>query len=216
LKLSDNRIEAMALSPDGSILITGGASGGGPGWRESLRWWELLPEPRERNVRLDTMRVQFSPDGRTLAAFQRTNIVLWDVGSATPRVTLSSETGLGSALTFSPDGRWVATAQGMGDTEYAIHLWESASGRPAGVFTGHKQSIASIAFTPDGKTLASSSEDSTLKFWNIATQQELLNIRRLGGPVRFLMFSPDGQVLIGRGRSPESSLGGLSFFRAPH
>jgi WD40 repeat protein/serine/threonine protein kinase len=215
LKLSDGRLDPVALSPDGSILITGGPGGGGPAWRETLRWWELFPEPRERNVRLETMKVQFSPDGGTLAVFHRTNIVLWDVASATPRITLAGETGPASMVAFSPDGRWIATAQGFGDTEYAIQLWETASGRPAGVFTGHKQSIASIAFSPDGKTLASSSEDSTLKFWNIATQQELLNIRRLGGPVRYLMFSPNGQVLVGRGHSPESALGGLCFFRAP-
>ena len=84
-----------------------------------------------------------------------------------------------------------------------------------GTFSGHKQNITSIAFSPDHKTLASSSEDSTLKFWNIATQQELLTIRRLGGPVRNLMFSPDGQVLAGRSNSLESPSGGLCFYRAP-
>jgi eukaryotic-like serine/threonine-protein kinase len=208
LKLAEGRVDAVALSPDASILITSGS-----GW--SLRWWELADVPRERDVRLETIRVQFSPDGQTLAAFHRTNVVLWDVATATPRINLPTETGPGFALVFSPDGRWIATAQGMGDTEYAIQLWETATGKPVGAFTGHKQSIASIAFSPDGKTLASSSEDSTLKFWNMATQQELLNIRRLGGPVRGLMFSPDGQLLVGRGHSSESIVGGLCFFRAP-
>ena len=119
------------------------------------------------------------------------------------------ESGPGFAVVFSPDGRLIATSEGFGDTEYAIRVWDTRNARLAGVFTGHKQSIASIAFSPDGKTLASSSEDSTLKFWNITSQQELLNIRRLGGPVRGLMFSPDGQMLVGR------SLGALSFFHAP-
>jgi len=103
----------------------------------------------------------------------------------------------------------MATSEGFGDTEYAIRVWDTRTGKLHSVFSGHKQSIASIAFSPDGKTLASSSDDSTLKFWNITTQQELLNIRRLGGPVRGLMFSPQGDLLIGR------SLGALCFFHAP-
>ena len=109
----------------------------------------------------------------------------------------------------------MATMPGFGDASYAIRLWKTDTCEPAGVFTGHKQNITSIAFSPDNKTLASSSEDSTLKFWNIASEQELLTIRRLGGPVRNLMFSPDGQVLAGRSNSPESPSGGLCFYRAP-
>jgi WD40 repeat protein/serine/threonine protein kinase len=202
LKLADGRIDVVALSPDATILITTS----GNGW--SLRWWELGDVPRERKVQLEG-RVQFSPDGGSLAASHRNGIQLWDVASATVRTNLLMETGPGFGLAFSHDGRLIATSEGFGDTEYAIRVWETRTGKLAGVFSGHKQSIASIAFSPDGKTLASSSEDSTLKFWNITTQQELLNIRRLGGPVRGLMFSPDGQLLVGR------SLGAFCFFHGP-
>ena len=202
LKLSDGRIDVIALSPDGTILITGGRRG-------AVQWWELGNVPREREVRMESRLAQFSPDGRTLIAFPRNGIQLWDVPTATMRTNLVFETGPGSAAAFSADGRLVATSEGMGDTEYAIRVWRTDNAELVGVFTGHKQSIASIAFSPDGKTLASSSEDSTLKFWNIKTQQELLNIRRLGGPVRSLIFSLDGQTLIGRGP------GALCFFQAP-
>jgi WD40 repeat protein len=76
--------------------------------------------------------------------------------------------------------------------------------------------VSSIAFSPDGKTLATAGEDSTLKFWNLATQQELLTIRRLGGTMRGMMFSPDGQLLVGAsGFMSQSPLGGLRFYRAP-
>ena len=202
LKFSEGRIDAIALSPDGTVLITGERGLG-------TRWWELGNAPREREVRMESRSAQFSPDGRTLAAFVRTGIQLWDVGTATMRTNLLFETSPGPATAFSADGRLVATSEGMGDTEYAIRVWRTDNAELVGVFTGHKQSISSIAFSPDGKTLASSSADSTLKFWNVTTQQELLNIRRLGGPVNNLVFAPDGQMLIGR------SLGALCFFQAP-
>ena len=39
------------------------------------------------------------------------------------------------------------------------------------------------------------SDDSTLKLWNVASGQELLTIRHLGGALSGLIFSPDGTLL---------------------
>jgi WD40 repeat protein len=88
------------------------------------------------------------------------------------------------------------------------------TGKLLSTFTGHKQSVSSVTFSPDGKTLATASNDSTLKLWNVATQQELLTIRRLGASLRGLTFSPDGQLLVGGG-SFTLQTGGLRFYRAP-
>ncbi|HTD67302.1 MAG TPA: hypothetical protein VK846_12310, partial [Candidatus Limnocylindria bacterium] len=90
---------------------------------------------------------------------------------------------------------------------------DTATGKLLGACFGHKQDVFSIAFSPDSKTLATASDDSTLKLWNVATQQELLTIRRLGGALRGLVFSPDGQVLVGGGSFSQQS-GGLRFYHA--
>jgi WD40 repeat protein len=88
-----------------------------------------------------------------------------------------------------------------------------ATGKLFGTCTGHKQAVFSVAFSPDSKTLATTSADSTLKLWNVATQQELLSIRRLGGVLRDLFFSPDGRLLVGA--NSFSPVGGVRLFRAP-
>ena len=98
--------------------------------------------------------------------------------------------------------------------EDTICLWEVASGKLLGSCSGHKQRVQSIALSPDGKTLATSSDDGTLKFWNVATQQELLSIRQLGATLSGLQFSPDGRLLVG-GSGAFAQTGGLRFFRAP-
>jgi WD40 repeat protein len=120
---------------------------------------------------------------------------------------MDNQPGIGAA--FSPDSSLLATANFD-----VIHLWAVGSGKLVGACTGHKQSVWSVAFAPDSKTLASASDDSTLKLWNVATQQELLTVRRLGGSLRNLLFSPDGQWLVGSSGFPSRD-GGLRLYRAP-
>jgi WD40 repeat protein len=66
------------------------------------------------------------------------------------------------AAVFSPDGRTVATGQNE-----TVVLWETASGKKRGQFTGHHGVISSLAFAPDGKTLASGSRDGTALVWDM-------------------------------------------------
>jgi WD40 repeat protein len=60
---------------------------------------------------------------------------------------------------------------------------------------GHQGNIGSVVFSPDGKTLASASDDNTVKLWNVEkhTLQKTLVGHQDG--VRSLSFSPDSKIL---------------------
>ncbi len=64
-----------------------------------------------------------------------------------------------TALTFSPDGRWIAS----GSQDRTVRIWETATGRQQRVLKGHTSPVTALAFSPDGQRLASSSEDGTVR-----------------------------------------------------
>src|SRR5262249_50860841 len=63
---------------------------------------------------------------------------------------------------------------------------------------GHKRDVAGISFSPDGRTLATISDDGTVKLWHVRTWRELV---RFETPMKDptspdVMFSPDGRTLV--------------------
>jgi WD40 repeat protein len=60
------------------------------------------------------------------------------------------------SVAFTPDGTVLAAAGGNTD-DFAVHIWEAASGQSLGNLDGHTGIILGVAFSPDGQMLASRS-----------------------------------------------------------
>ncbi|MFN6527559.1 serine/threonine-protein kinase [Nostoc sp. ChiSLP03a] len=61
--------------------------------------------------------------------------------------------------------------------------------------TGHSNPVGSVAISPDGKTLASGSNDNTIKLWNLATGEQIRTLTGHSDWVISVAFSPDGNTL---------------------
>jgi eukaryotic-like serine/threonine-protein kinase len=111
-------------------------------------------------------RLVFSPDGRRLAAGVRQGrvpIIDLDTGNEVLEIEMERS---GNALAFSPDGAILAGKVGS-----RVALWNSRTGELMGELDGHGSRISEVVFRNDGKTLVSSSEDQTIRVWDLASRQ---------------------------------------------
>jgi len=64
------------------------------------------------------------------------------------------------------------------------------------ILTGHSGSIWTVAMSPDKRFLASGSQDSTTKIWNLQSGELLHTLKGYSGTVHRVIISPDGQILV--------------------
>ena len=96
-------------------------------------------------------------------------------------------------LAFSPDGSVLAAAGGNSE-DFAVHIWDTATGQAQGILGGHSNIVWGLAFSPDGQMLVSVSSDGTaiIRDWR---NGDILKVLNFPGEVVSVSFSPDGQTL---------------------
>jgi WD40 repeat protein len=88
-----------------------------------------------------------------------------------------------------------------------VRLVALPSGQEIAVLVGHKRDVFGLCFSPDGRTLATLSDDGTLRLWHVATRRELIkfDVPRSDPVGGELMFSPDGRTLVAHIRDRHQS-----------
>ena len=84
---------------------------------------------------------------------------------------------------------------GIGVPYFCYAADELQSFGPRHTLTEHKGWVYSVSFSPDGQTLASGSDDGTVRLWDVNTGTLLYTLTEHRGSVYSVSFSPDGQTL---------------------
>ncbi len=182
-----SQVYAVAISPDGQTLVTGGFG--------SIRVWnlktgELLYDPITAHQGW-VKTLSISPDGQTLASGSSDQTIrLWNLKQGNRLRTIEGHTGSVNAIAFSPDGQILAS----GSDDKTIRLWNLNSGARITEISAHDAAINAISFSPDGQTLATGSADQTIKLWSLQGTRKLTIVGHTAA-INAIDFSPDGQTL---------------------
>ena len=152
--------------------------------------------------------VAFSPDGSVLATTMvDATVALWDAttGELDAEFVASPPRSDGETsevwplvdMAFSGDGLWLAAASALPNrsNSHWAATWDVSTGAEVSVAIGHSTNISSVALSPDGSLLATSSLDSTVKLWDVATAEEVGVLDHVEQALS-ARFSPDGSRLV--------------------
>jgi WD40 repeat protein len=123
-------------------------------------------------------------------------VKLWDTASGKELRAWKTPNTSFSAVTFSPDGKWLAGSGAVTNeanrTEFSFEtkLWDPTTGDE--VRTLPKE--FGLAFSPDGRWLVSS-DKTRLKVWDTTTWEEFRTFEAGPASARNVAFSPDSRQL---------------------
>ncbi|MGK7888667.1 MAG: AAA-like domain-containing protein [Leptolyngbyaceae cyanobacterium] len=217
IEAHSTHVRGIEFSPDGTRLASVGSAG-------NIRLWDVNDGALIGTISAHPRRwatyVTFSPDGNLLASTsQDGTIKLWRVEDRCFQhleddclmMTLRGHRNIVRSASFSPDGKFLASA----GADRNILLWNLETGK-AETLTGHQGVVWRVVFLPESitlaeisthdtpqipvGTLASASEDGTIKLWNLAQpSRDPQEMTGHVGRVWSVAVSPDGTTLASAG-----------------
>lgn len=200
-KLSDGSVEhiltghrdqkALAVSPDGTLLASGGWSRGA--------YSILLTDLRTMKPvavlgahRNSVSSLAFSPDGQVLASGGRDGQVkLWHMAQHVEIASLACTGQVVDSVTFAPDGTLLAA----GTNDGAIQLWDWRAQEVRHSWQSRTGPVACVRFSPDGRILASSGGRGSTTLWDLTDLSEGPTIGGHHYMIPAISFSADGKTL---------------------
>jgi len=184
---------AVALAPDNGLLA---AARGNSILVYDSSTTNIVPKFVLAQHRDAVQSVAWSKDSKLLASGSYRELLISDATTArTVRRITNGFVGRISALAFSPDGRTLATGDGIVTKSGLVRLWETASWKQTAVVEAHRDAIMAMEFSHDGKLLGTAGADKLSRLLEVPALKELAKFEGHSGHVLALGFNKDDSLL---------------------
>lgn len=190
---TDDSVNCLALSPDGSKLAAGGND-------RIVNIWDLTAgyatpkiEQSIENHADWVLGVVFSPDGKHLLTASRDKTAkVWDLATKESVLTFPDHQAAVFGVAIKSDGK-VGISVGE---DKLVRFW-NATGDPKqlGTAPGHTEPILRLLAHPKEPLLVTCSADKTVRIWDVNKRSNLRTLNGHTDHVFALAISPDGNLL---------------------
>lgn len=185
-----NIITGLAYSPDGTQIVSCSSDKTARVWNANTLEQIAVMQGHTSYVN----EVAFSPDGSHVVTVSSDKSVRqWNPATGTEVALLEAERGNMLSAAYRPNGNMIAVGNSYGEisfldaTTLAVQTaWEDA----------HASDVYCVAFSPDGTLLVSTSDDQSIKIWDVASGAMLEEAPGHTREVGNIAFSPDGTRIL--------------------
>jgi len=210
--IPQNTITALAISPDGTKIVTGISS------NLDLILWDALTLQEITHLKGHTypeykhiITIAFSPDGKQIISGSSSskstdNLILWNAQTYQKITNFDGYSRAVESVKFSPDSRRIivggydknpAYEEGKNISYFLADLtvWDSKTHQEITSLLDVKgRNISTVSFSPDGTYIASGNLSQILALWDAQTFTKIIDLD-VQVPITNLVFSPDGKEI---------------------
>lgn len=192
-----DRVLALAFSPDGTLLASGG---GEPSRLGELLLWNVSEQKLARRIaepHSDTVQaIAFSRGGQTLATAGADKFVkTFNVQSGELQHAFEGHTDQVLGVSIKADGTLLASAS----ADLGVKIWDHESGAQRRTIAGHGKQVTAVHFVGLTEDVVTAAGDKTVRLERSSSGQQIRSFAGSSDYVHAVAASHDGSTIVAGG-----------------